>query len=59
MYQARELVAQRNLLGDEICAVLENGSSNGEKQCELERHSANDRLGPIPGKTLQFRLCIE
>jgi serine/threonine protein phosphatase PrpC len=40
------LVAQRNVLGDEICAVLENGSSNGEKQCKLERHSANDSLGP-------------
>jgi hypothetical protein len=40
------LVAQRNVLGDEICAILENGSSNGEKQCKLERHSANDSLGP-------------
>jgi hypothetical protein len=25
---------------------LKNGSSNGEKQCKLERHSANDSLGP-------------
>ena len=35
MYQARELLAQRNVLGDEICAVLEDDSSNGEKQCNL------------------------
>ena len=26
MYQARELVAQCNILGDEICTVFENGS---------------------------------
>jgi hypothetical protein len=31
MYQARELVAQRNVLGDEIGTVLENSSCNGEK----------------------------
>jgi hypothetical protein len=46
MYQARELVAQRNVFGDEVCTGLESGSSNGENQCELERHSANDSLGP-------------
>jgi len=46
MYQARELVAQRNVLGDEIGTVLENGRSNGEKKCELERHPANHSLRP-------------
>jgi hypothetical protein len=28
MYQARELMAQRNILGDEISTVLENGSNS-------------------------------
>jgi hypothetical protein len=46
MYQARELVAQRNILGDEISTVLEEGSSSGENGCELERHPANDSLSP-------------
>jgi hypothetical protein len=39
MYQARELVAQRNILGDEIGTVLENSSCNGESVGELEGHS--------------------
>jgi hypothetical protein len=28
MYQARELVAERNILDDEICTVFENGSDS-------------------------------
>jgi len=46
MYQARELVAQCHILGDEICTVLENGSNHGEKGCELERHLENHSLSP-------------
>ncbi len=30
--EARKLVAQCNVLGDEICAILENGGNNGENQ---------------------------
>ena len=36
VYHARELVAQRNVLGDEICSILEDDDDNGEKQWELE-----------------------
>ena len=52
MYQARKLVAQRNILGHEIGAVLENGSDNGENQWALERHPANHSLSPnVPEKS--------
>lgn len=30
--EARKLVTQRNILGDEICAVLEKRGNNGENQ---------------------------
>ncbi len=36
MNEARELVTQGDILGDEICTVLEDGSDNGESQRELE-----------------------
>jgi len=44
--EARELVTQGSILGDEICAILENGSDNRENQWELERHLANDSRSP-------------
>ncbi len=44
--EARELVAQRNVLGDEICAVLKNRGNNGENQWELEGHLADHSLSP-------------
>jgi hypothetical protein len=51
MYQTRELVAQRNILGHELGTVLENGSNNGENQWALERHPANHSLSPdVPEK---------
>ena len=39
-------MAQRNVLGDEICSVLEDGANNGANQRELEGHLANDSLNP-------------
>ncbi len=36
--EARELMAQRRILGDEIDTVLENGRCSGENCGELERH---------------------
>jgi hypothetical protein len=59
MYQARELVAQRNVLGDEIGMVLDDGRNNREKNCELERHPSNHSLSPMTGKCQQLRSCIE
>ncbi len=44
--EALKRVAQRNVLGDEICSMLENGSNNGENQRDLERHLAHDSLSP-------------
>ena len=44
--EARELVGQCNILGDEISAILENGGHNGENQWKLERHPANYGLSP-------------
>jgi hypothetical protein len=38
------LVAQRNILGDEICTIFENGGNNGENRWELERHQADHSL---------------
>jgi len=46
MDEARELVTQGDILGDEICTVLEDGSDNGENQRELEGHLADHSLGP-------------
>jgi len=44
--EARKLVAQRDILGDEICSILENRGNDGEKQRELERHWADHCLSP-------------
>ena len=46
MNEARELVAQRYILGNEIGAILESGSNSAENQREFERHSAKFSLGP-------------
>jgi hypothetical protein len=43
--EARKLVAQRNILGDEMGTIFEDGGNNGENQCELERHQADHSLG--------------
>ena len=40
--EARELMTQRDILGHEICAILENRGNNGKNQRELEGHLAND-----------------
>ena len=42
--EARELVAQRQVLGDEICAISENGGNNAEYERELDRHRADHSL---------------
>ena len=39
--EAPKLVAQRNILGDEICTIFENGGNSGENKWELERHQAD------------------
>jgi len=60
MYQARELVAQGHILGDEICTVFENGSNHGEKWCELERHLTNHSLSlNVKEKSQQKHVRIE
>jgi len=43
------LVTQRNVLGDEIGSVLEDGDDDGEKQWELEGHLADG--SPDPQRT--------
>jgi len=42
--QARKLVAQRNILGDEIRTISEYGGNNAENEWELERHRADHSL---------------
>jgi hypothetical protein len=44
--EARKLVAQCSILGDEICTILENGGNNGENQWQLERHLADHSRSP-------------
>ncbi len=44
--EARKLVAQRNILGDEICTIFENGGNSEENKWELERHQADHSLSP-------------
>jgi hypothetical protein len=52
MNEARELVTQGDILGDEICAILGNGDDDGENQWEPEghpahySHSRNERKSP-------------
>ena len=55
--QARELVTQRNVLGDEIRSVLEDGDDNGENQWELEGHLANDSRLTLGGAPRGVPLC--
>ena len=59
MSQARELVTQRNVLGDEIGSVLEDGDDNGEKQWELEGHLADGSPDPNGPKSEQLRRCSQ
>ena len=44
VYQARDLMAQSNVLRDEICSILEDSDENGEHQWELEGHLAEGTL---------------
>jgi hypothetical protein len=57
--EARELVTQGNILGDEICAILENGGDNGENQWELEGHPPECSLSRIERKNQQFRYRVQ
>jgi hypothetical protein len=57
--EARELVAQRNIFGDEICTILENSGSNEEYQWQIERHLRIIASAPITGKSPQFRRRIQ
>jgi hypothetical protein len=40
------LVAQRKVLGDEICTISENGGNNAENEWELDRHRTDHSLSP-------------
>ena len=51
MNEARKLVAQCEILSDEICKILENGGNDVESQWQLERHLANHSLSPNDRKT--------
>ena len=57
--EARELVAQCSILGDEICTILENGGNNVENQWQLvwniKRIIAS---AAITGDSQQFRRHI-
>ncbi len=53
--EAQELVAQCNILGNEICTILENRGNNGENQRELEGHLANDSRRPNGRESQHFR----
>ena len=44
--KARKLVAQGDILGDEICTILEYSGDNGQNQSELEGHLADLSLSP-------------
>jgi hypothetical protein len=52
-------MARRNVLGDEICSILEGGDDNGENQWELEGHLATDSLDRNGWKNQQFHRCIQ
>ena len=57
--ETRKLVAQRNILGDEICTIFENGGNSGENKWELERHQADHSLSPNDRESQQLRYRIE
>jgi hypothetical protein len=57
--EARELVTQGNILGDEICAILENGGDNGENQWELEGHPPDCSVSRNERKSQQFRYRVQ
>ncbi len=54
--EAPKLVAQRNILGDEICTIFENGGNSGENKWELERHQADHSLSPSDREKLAITL---
>ncbi len=57
--EARELVTQGNILGDEIRTILENGGNNGKNQWQLERIWRIITPAPMTGKSQQFRRRIQ
>jgi hypothetical protein len=57
--EAREWVTQGNIVGDEICAILENGGDNGENQRELEGHPADCSLRRNERKGQQFPYRVQ
>jgi hypothetical protein len=59
MYQARELLTQGNILGDENCTLLEDGGDNGENQWELDGHLADCSLSSNERKSQQFRYRVQ
>ena len=52
-------VVQCSILGDEICAILENGGDNGENQWELEGHPADCSLSRNERNSQQFRYRVQ
>ena len=45
MFEARQLVPQCDVLGDQVGPVLEDGEDKRDDQRELERHSRDGSLG--------------
>ncbi len=54
MYQARELMTQGHILGDEICTILENGGDKRDDQREVEGHLPNDGRSPNERRSQRF-----
>jgi hypothetical protein len=55
MNEARELVTQGDILGDEISAILENGDDDGENQWGAEGHPAHYSHSRNERKNQQLR----
>ena len=45
MLEARQLVPQSDVLGDEVGSVFEDGDDDREDQRQLERHPEHDSRG--------------
>ena len=50
-------MTQRNVLGDEIRSVLQDGDDDGDNQWEFEGHLADGSADPDGRKAEQLRHC--
>jgi len=53
--ETRKPVPQRNILGAEICSILESGGNQWEKQPELKRNLAIMASAPTTRKSQPLR----